>query len=344
MSPSPAPRPRAMTVQTHDYHTGGEPFRIVTGGIPPIGGSTVLQRRAWIAEHLDHVRQLLVNEPRGHADMYGGFVVPPDDDGADLGVVFFHNEGYSTACGHGTIALATWAVESGIVPVTGDVVDVVIDVPSGRLPTRVHVRPDGTVEQVVFTNVPSFVKAHVGMEVHGIAVDVDIAFGGAFYAILPAAAVDLEVVPEQLDEIIVTCRSIKDALNASEEFVHPDIPELRDIYGVILVDELEDADDGSLRQRNVTVFADGEVDRSATGSGTSARLALLHRQGVLDAGRMLHNHSIVGSVMTGAVSAEATVGDYPAVVTHVGGQAFPTGMHTFVLRPDDPIGTGFLLR
>lgn len=336
---------RPLTVQTTDYHTGGEPFRIVSGGVGPIGGTTVLERRAWIAEHLDHVRQLLVNEPRGHADMYGGFVVPPNDDGADLGVVFFHNAGYSTACGHGTIALATWAVESGVVQADGPVVDVVIDVPSGRLSTRVHLDDSGRVSSVTFVNVPSFVKAHVEMDMGGTSVPLDVAFGGAFYAILPAAAVGLTVSPERLDEIIRVCRSIKDALNASQEFVHPDEPELRDIYGVILVEDVEGAEDAEeLRQRNVTVFADGEVDRSPTGSGTSARLALLHQQGALAPDQLLLNLSIVDTVMSGVVMGEATVGDYPAVTTQVGGQAFLTGTHTFVLRDNDPVGTGFLLR
>lgn len=335
---------RPLTVQTIDYHTGGEPFRIVTGGIPPVGGTSVPGRRRWIAERLDHVRQLLVNEPRGHADMYGGFVVPPDDDGADLGVVFFHNAGYSTACGHGTIALATWAVEHGIVPADGPVTQVIIDVPSGRLPTEVHLQPDGSASQVVFTNVPSFVKAHVRMDVEGRQVEVDVAFGGAFYAILPAQALGLSISPAELPTAIRLCRAIKDALNSGHDFVHPTHEHLRDVYGVILVEEEPDADDGSLRQRNLTVFADGEVDRSATGSGTSARLALLHHQGRIEPGQMLHNHSIVGTVMTGTISKTTPVDHYEAVVSHVGGQAHLMGMHTFVLQPDDPLGTGFLLR
>lgn len=342
-----APASGPLVVQTVDYHTGGEPFRIVSGGVPPIGGATVLQRRDWAAAHLDHVRQLLVNEPRGHADMYGGFVVPPDDGDGDLGVVFFHNAGYSTACGHGTIALATWAVEHGVVP-TGshgpdDDVEMVIDVPSGRLPVTVR-RRDGHVTGVEFTNVDAFVKAHVRMEVHGRPVEVTVAFGGAFYAIAAAQDVGVTISRQDLPAAIGVCRAIKDALNTSHEFVHPTVPELRDIYGVILVEDLAAAAGAALHQRNLTVFADGEVDRSPTGSGTSARLAVLHHQGRLQQGEVLHNRSVVDSLMTGVVTAQSEVGDYQAVRTRIGGRAHLTGMHTFVLRPDDALGTGFLLR
>lgn len=338
-------RTGGLTVQTVDYHTGGEPFRIISGGVPPIPGDSVLARRAWISEHLDHVRQLVVNEPRGHADMYGCHVVPPDDADGDLGVVFFHNEGYSTACGHGTIALATWAVESGIVPAEGPLVEVVIDAPSGRLPTRVALDEEGRVRAVEFTNVPAFVKAQVTMTVEGHSVALDVAFGGAFYAIANAAALGLTVTPRDVPEAIRLCRAIKDTLNAEQEFIHPEEPALRDIYGVILVEEEPDGpDDGALHQRNLTVFADGEVDRSPTGSGTSARLAVLHDQGRLADGQVLVNRSVVGSVMTGTVQGPATVGGYQGVTTVVGGQAFRTGTHTFTLDPRDPMGLGFQLR
>ncbi len=344
MTPRPA-APRPLTVQSVDYHTGGEPFRIISGGVGPIPGTTVLQRRAWAAEHLDHVRQLVINEPRGHADMYGCHVVPPDDEDGDLGVVFFHNEGYSTACGHGTIALATWAVESGVVPATPPLVELVIDAPSGRLPTRVLLADDGTVRGVEFTNVASFVKAHVTMTVEERQVPLTIAFGGAFYAVAQAGDLGLRVHPDDVTEAIRVCRAIKDALNAEHDFVHPVEPALRDIYGVILVEDVPDApEDGALHQRNLTIFADGEVDRSPTGSGTSARLSVLHAEGRLAEGQVLVNRSVVDSAMTGQVVGTATVGEYPAVTTIVGGQAFRTGTHTFTLDPRDPLGLGFQLR
>jgi proline racemase len=315
-------------VSTVDYHTGGEPFRIVTGGVEPLEGRTILDKRRYAAERIDHVRRLLVFEPRGHADMYGCFVTEPEDEGADLGVVFFHNAGYSTACGHGTIALVTWAIESGRVEAGGDEVAVTVDVPSGRLSTVAKIA-NGNVISVRFRNVPSFVHAR-GLEAAGRLVDV--AFGGAFYASL-----EERVEPSELPRLIELGRAIKADLERDHEVVHPREPELRDVYGVIFWQE----EGGEpLTQRNVTVFADGEVDRSPCGSGTSARLALLHDEGRLAAGESLRHLSIVGSEFTGRVVEELAEG----VVTEVEGSARLTGRHEFVLEPDDELGEGFLLR
>jgi proline racemase/trans-L-3-hydroxyproline dehydratase len=311
-------------VETVDYHTGGEPFRIVTGGVPPLEGRTILDRRRYALEHLDHVRRLLVFEPRGHADMYGCFVTEPEDDGADLGVVFFHNAGYSTACGHGTIALVTWAIESGRV----EGPEVVVDVPSGRLSTVARV-VDGRVASVRFRNVPSFVHAR-GLAAAGR--EVDVAFGGAFYASL-----EERVEPAELPRLIDLGRRVKADLEAAQAIVHPREPELRDVYGVIFWQEEPGA---PLTQRNVTVFADGEVDRSPCGSGTSARLALLHDEGRLATGEPLRHLSVVGSEFTGRVVEETPMG----VVTEVEGSAHITGRHAFVLDPTDELGEGFLLR
>ena len=246
-----------MRVEVVDYHTGGEPFRIVTGGTAPLEGATILERRRFALEQSDDVRRLLVFEPRGHADMYGCHVVPPNDDGADLGVVFFHNEGYSTACGHGTIALVTWALDDGVLPRREGVNRVVVDVPSGRLETWATVE-EGRVRSVRFRNVPSFVW---GREMEAAGHLVDVAFGGAFYASLPE-----RVEPQDLPRLIALGREIKAALEAEHEIVHPQEPELRDVYGVIF---WQDEGDDPLTQRNVTVFADGEVDRSPCGSGSS---------------------------------------------------------------------------
>jgi proline racemase len=315
-------------IRAVDYHTGGEPFRIVTGGAPSLAGRRILDKRRWAAENLDHLRRLLVNEPRGHADMYGCFVTEPEDDGADLGVVFFHNAGYSTACGHGTIALVTWAIESGLIEGDGEEVEVVVDVPSGRLPTVARVEA-GNVVSVRFRNVPAYVHAR-GLEAAGRAVDV--AFGGAFYASLPE-----QVAPSELPRLIELGRVIKTDLERQHEIVHRHEPELRDVYGVIFWQEEGSA---PLVQRNVTVFADGEVDRSPCGSGTSARLALLHDEGRLATGEPLLHRSIVGSEFTGRVVEEVAGG----VATEVEGSAHLTGCHEFVLEPDDEIGEGFLLR
>jgi proline racemase len=317
-------------VETVDYHTAGEPFRIVTAGVPPLEGGTILERRRFAAARLDEVRRLLVFEPRGHADMYGCFVTEPEDDGADLGVVFFHNAGYSTACGHGTIALVTWALEAGVVVREGPEARVVVDVPSGRLETVARVR-DGHVDAVAFRNVPAFVAAR-GLPAAGLSVDV--AFGGAFYASVEAP---FPVDPANVPRFIELGREVKRELEAAREFVHPEEPELRDVYGVIFWQD-EGREGARVVQRNVAVFADGEVDRSPCGSGTSARLALLDSDGEL-----LHR-SVIGSEFRARIVGRTEVAGTPAVVTEVEGSAHFTGRHEFTLDPSDPLGPGFLLR
>jgi proline racemase len=299
-------------------------------GAPPLEGGTILERRRFALEHVDHVRRLLVFEPRGHADMYGCHVVPPNDPGADLGVVFFHNEGYSTACGHGTIALVPWALDEACWGREG-VSRVVVDVPSRRLETWATVQ-DGRVRSVRFRNVPSFVWAR-GVEVAGHVVDV--AFGGAFYASL-----EERVEPGELPRLVALGREIKAALEAGHEIVHPLEPELRGVYGVIF---WQDEDEAPLTQRNVTVFADGEVDRSPCGSGTSARLALLDDEGRLSRGAELRHRSIVDSEFTGRVVGDAEVAGRPRW-SPGRGAAFRTGRAPFELDPDVPLGEGFLLR
>jgi proline racemase len=337
-----------LTIDTVDYHTGGEPFRIIVDGAPPLEGSTILERRRFALEHLDHVRRFLVHEPRGHGDMYGCHVVPPNDAGADLGVVFFHNEGYSTACGHGTIALVTWALETGVLPMTGPETRVTVDVPSGRLVCVA--RCDVVARRVTsvgFTNVPSFVLATgVTLPTSRGPVTVDVGYGGAFYGSADVRPLGLAVDRRSLPALIDLQRELRPALDAALDVVHPEEPELRGIYGIIWWQEEPAArgDDAARTQRNVTVFADGEVDRSPCGSGTSARLALLHAAGRLRTGETLRHRSIVDSVFAGRVTGETAVAGRPAVITEVEGSAHLAGRSHFVLDPSDPLGTGFLLR
>ena len=330
-------------IRTVEYHTAGEPFRIVTGGVPELEGRTVVARRRWALDHLDGVRRLLVNEPRGHADMYGCFVTPPDDDWADLGVVFFHNEGYSTACGHGTIALVTWAIDSGRIAVEpgSRSVAVTVDVPSGRLACEARIGEEGRVEAVRFRNVPSFVLARdVTVRTSRGLVTLDVAFGGAFYGTVEAAALGLGLTPADLPVLIALQRELRPALERSLRVVHPDAPDLAGIYGVIFWETL-----GPAEQRNVTVFADGEIDRSPCGSGTSARLAVLHARDELAIGRPFRHRSIVDSVFDASVVAEGPpIGGRASVITEVEGSAYRPGEAMFSLDARDPLGTGFLLR
>jgi proline racemase len=338
--------PSPIEVETTDYHTAGEPFRIVVAGAPEIPGANVRERRerAGRDERIDAVRRLLCHEPRGHADMYGCFLVPPDDAGADLGVVFWHKDGYSTACGHGTIALGTWAVEAGRVAAaeSGDT-DVVLDVPSGRVTARAR-RRDGVVVSATFRNVPSYVLARgVRVDTKRGPLEVDLAYGGAIYASLDATRAGLSVSPDRYAELIALGREVKAALASSEHARHPSDERLSGIYGTILFEDLGDDRDGP-RQRNVTVFADGEVDRSPCGSGTSARLALLAADGRVDASRALRHQSIVGTEFLGRVAGTVESEGRDAVITEIEGSAFRTGAHRFALDPRDPLGTGFVLR
>jgi proline racemase/trans-L-3-hydroxyproline dehydratase len=311
-----------LTVTTVDYHTAGEPFRIVTGGVRPLLGRTILEKRRDALEHLDDVRRLLVHEPRGHADMYGCFVTEPEGEGADLGV-----------------ALVTWALESGAIraPESGEA-EVVVDVPSGRLPC-VAVCRDGRVGSVRFRNVPAFVLA-TGLAVGG--VELDVAYGGAFYGSVDVRELGLRVRAADLPRLIALQRELRPAIETALDVVHPLEPELKGIYGVVFYEH--EADAPELRQRNVAVFADGEVDRSPCGSGTSARLALLHAAGRIGVGEPLRHGSIVGTEFVGRVVSTASVAGRPAVVTEVEGSAYLTGRHEFVLEDGDPLATGFLLR
>ncbi len=333
--------PVSLTVQVADWHTAGEPFRIVTEGVPALLGATVLDKRSDAMQRLDDVRAFLCNEPRGHADMYGGFVTEPDDEDGDLGVVFWHKDGFSTACGHGTIALASWALSTGVVPSASPVTELAVDVPSGRLRVTADVDDSGEVGQVRFVNVGSWVSA-MDVEVGTTRGQVrcDISYGGAFYASVDVTSVGLDVGADDLPELIALTREIKHALVDHPALVHPDDDRLSGCYGVIWHRDVDHAGP-ELRQLNVTVFADGEVDRSPCGSGTSARLALLDAAGALPRGEVLLHDGIAGGTFTGRV-----LGEDPdrGVTTEVGGHAYPTGFATFVLDRRDPLGLGFQLR
>lgn len=335
------------TVSTTNYHTAGEPFRILAEPPVALPGATVAERRMAAIDDADvnRLREFLCFEPRGHADMYGGFLTPPDDDGAHFGVLFWHKDGFSTACGHGTIALGVWALHTGrVAPDPSGTTDVVIDVPSGRVTARVHT-VDDVVTGVDFVNVASYVL-HTAVEVRtarGVA-RVDISHGGAIYAHLNAADVGLSVTPEHYADLIAVGREVKWALNATDYASHPDDDRLSGIYGTILFDDLGSDADGNPHQRNVTVFADGEVDRSPCGSGTCARVAVLAASGRLRPHHSLIHDSIVGTRFHARVLDDVTVGGRAAVIPEVSGMAYRTGEHTFVLDPGDPVGTGFVLR
>ncbi|MFD5215447.1 proline racemase family protein [Microbacterium sp. NPDC058345] len=327
-----------MRWSTEDWHTAGEPFRIVEG--VPTHGSTVAERRVEaITGEADAVRRFLCLEPRGHDDMYGGFITPPDDDGADFGVLFWHKDGFSTACGHGTIALGAWAVRTGRVPSDPDgETAVTIDVPSGRVQALVR-RSGGAIDEIVFRNVESQVlERGIRLSTSRGEVVVDLVFGGAVYATLSAASVSLEVTPQNTTELIAVGREIKWALNDHPAAQLAD-DRLSGVYGTILFDDLGPTDDGPW-QRNVTVFADGEVDRSPCGSGTAARVALLAASGELADGETLTHDSIVGTRFHARIAERTASG----VIPEVRGHAYRVGTSTFELDAGDPLPDGFSLR
>ena len=334
-------------IRTIDYHTAGEPFRIVAKPPVEIVGDTVANRRvyAMASAEVDGLRKLLCFEPRGHADMYGCFITPPDDDGADFGVLFWHKDGFSTACGHGTIALGVWAIESGKVAIDpSGVTDVVIDVPSGRVTARVHTK-GAVIESVDFVNVASYhMHSDISVDTSLGALTVDVSFGGDIYAQLDVAQIGLSVTPERYGEIIAIGREIKWALNDSEYAEHPTDPRLSGIYGTIVYEDLAPDADGLKRQRNATIFADGEVDRSPCGSGTCARLATLVEKKQLKIGEVLKHDSIVDSQFLGVAKAQVTSDGYDAILPQVTGMAYKTGESIFTADPRDPLSPGFVLR
>jgi proline racemase len=337
----------SRTYTTIDAHTAGEPLRIITSGLPFIPGATILERRRYVREHLDHVRQTLMLEPRGHADMYGAILTPPVSSGADFGVIFLHNEGYSSMCGHGVIALATVAVATGMVTAKIGETRVGMDTPAGFV--EAFAEWDGRkVGRVRFRNVPSFVyRADLEIQTASFGkLLVDVVFGGAFYAYLNAAQAHLEVRPNDYANLIKLGHEVKHAVEAICEVVHPLEPELRGIYGAMINGEpfSSTTDSTEVRQSNVCVFADRQVDRSPTGTGTAGRVAQLFAQGKFEMGQTLINESIVGTAFEGRVLEETRVADFPAVIPEVSGRASITGYHTFVVDVDDPLPNGFFLR
>jgi len=329
-------------ISTVDAHAAGEPLRIITSGLPPIPGDTILEKRRYMLEHYDHLRKLLMLEPRGHSGMYGCVVTPPTTDDGDFGVLFMHNEGYSTMCGHGTIAVTKVAVELGLVETEkgAESRTVRIDSPAGRITSRATIK-NGRVVDVSFENVPSFVFAReIMVDVDGIGdVPVDIAFGGAFYVYIDADKLGVHVVPEQIDRLVALGEELKHKVTAQMEIVHPLEPGLRSLYGTIICEPIEKTASG-VASKNVCIFADAQIDRSPTGTGTSGRLAQLYAQGHIGKDDRFENRSVIDTLFRGRITGFEKVGGFDAVITEVSGSAHIMSFNQFVLEPDDPLPEG----
>lgn len=328
------------TVATIDAHAAGEPLRVVLSGVDPIPGATMPEKRRYAQRHLDGLRRTLIFEPRGHADMYGAIPTRPVTADGDLGVLFLHNEGWSTMCGHGIVGLVTVAIATGMAERTSGLIR--IDAPAGRVTAWPRVR-DGAVASVAFENVPSFVvELDAEVDVPGIGrVRYDLAFGGAFYAYADATPLGLDLGPAGYRGVIEAGMAIKRAVMASREIRHPIEADLGFLYGTIFHAPPRGA---GATLRNVCVFAEGEVDRSPTGTGVSGRVAIEHARGRMRDGDEIVVESIIGTRFAGRVARTCRFGPYDAVVPEVEGSAWITGRHEFLVAPDDPLAEGFILR
>ena len=338
-----SPPEKWSKIKCIDMHTGGEPLRVVVDGFPEIKGNGILEKRNFIMENHDNFRKAIMWEPRGHADMYGCLLTEPNDDDAHFGVLFIHNEGYSTMCGHAVIALGKLAIELGWVESQGSETEIVIDAPCGRIYVFANVE-NGKVVSTRFHCVPSFVVAlNEIIDVRGLGkINYDLAFGGAFYAYVNADIIGLELTIDNYTQIIKTGMNIKYAvMENSNKIKHPFEPDLSFLYGTIFISQKSSA---SADNRNVCVFANGEVDRSPTGSGVSGRMAIHHARNEIEIGEKMKIESIVGSIFTGSVIEEIDFGPFKAIIPEVEGEAFITGQHTFLIDPDDPYKEGFFLR
>jgi proline racemase len=326
-----------------DMHTGGEPLRIVTSGYPDLPGGTILEKRSFVRDHLDHLRKILMFEPRGHADQYGALLVEPDLPGADLAVLFMHNEGYSTMCGHAIIALGRYAVDQGLVRPEGDRATVNIECPCGMVRADVAIR-DGQAADVSFESVPSFLFARDRTLTLGNwgKINFDIAYGGAFYALADARQFGLRFGRDPVAAFVEAADQLTRAAQAAVPLSHPDAEDLAFLYGAILTDGRDAFSDQPTR--NICVFADRQVDRSPTGSGVTARLAAMHARGQIATGQKRTFESVIGSRFTGSVASLTTCGPHPAITARVSGRAFYSGKAEFIVEEGDPLAEGFLVR
>ena len=335
-----------IELRTIDAHAAGEPLRLIVGGFPSPHGRTMLDKREWLKRHADHLRRALMLEPRGHADMYGALLTEPVMPGSHAGVLFMHNEGYSTMCGHGIIAVTTIALERGILVPGGDGCSIVYDAPAGAIRARAKragaAEGAGRVDSVAFQNVPSFVL-HGGLTVKLATrhIRADVAFGGAFYAIVDSEAVGLPIDAPHLPDLRRIGMEIKVAIEREQKIVHPLEPGLRGIYGTIFTGPPESTGKGAADLRNVTIFADAEVDRSPCGTGTAAVMAVIDAMGLLADDRPFVHESLIGTTFSGRLVGRTSVGEHAAIVPEIEGSAWITGEHTFLIDERDPLKSGF---
>ncbi len=336
-----------MQIRTIDAHAGGGSVRLVVDGFPSPRGRTMLEKREWASRHADDVRRALILEPRGHGDLVGAVLTEPTSPGAHAGVVFFHNQGYSAMSGHGVFAVATIALERGLIVSGGDGTSIVFDTPAGPIRTSSTITttreadggPRMRVEHVTLTNVPAFVLyAGVPVQFGPRHLRADVAYGGAFYAIVDAEAAGLSIDKAHVPELRRAGFAIREAVERAVTVAHPSHPAVAGLDGTIFTGPAHDA---GADLRNATVFADGALDWSPGGTGTSAVMAVIDAMGLLADERPFVHESLLDTRFTGRVSGRTLVEDAPAIITELEGSAWVTGEHTFILHDHDPLRLGF---
>jgi proline racemase len=333
-----------IALKTIDAHAGGEPLRLIVDGFPAPRGKSLADKRDWASRHADDLRRVLMLEPRGHRDMYGAVLTEPTSPGSHAGLLFMHGDGFSFMCGHGIVAVVTIALERGIIVPGGDGRSLTFDTPAGTVRATAFWEQDGQggrVARVAFLNVPSFV-VHGGIDVviGTRRVRADVAFGGAFYAIVDSESVGVPLDAAYVAELRRFGVEIKNAIERAQTIAHPLEPRLAGIQGTIFTGPPRDS---SADLRNVTVFANGAIDRSASGTGTAAVMTVIDAMGLLDDQRPFVHESIVGTTFSGRVAGRTMVGEYPAIVPEIQGSAWITGEHTFIVDPNDPLRSGFTI-
>lgn len=328
------------TFFTVESHTMGEPLRCIVGGVPKLAGNTVMEKKEYFRKHYDYFRKALMQEPRGHKDMFGSMIVPPTMPEADYGVIFMHGQGYHNMCGHGTIATSTIAIETGLIEVQEPETIIRQEAPAGLVTIKAKVK-DGKAEKVSFQNVPAFLYGRdVTVDVPGYGtIKMDISFGGSFFAIVNWEQLGIEICPENGSKLVAAGMAVIEAANKQIKVVHPELPEINtidlcEIYGPA---KSEDAD-----MQNITVF-DYQIDRSPCGTGTCAKLATLYAKGELGMDEDFVYESVINTKFTGRVVGKTKVGEYDAIIPQITGSAYITGFSQFMIDPDDPVKYGFEL-
>ena len=331
-----------LEIKTIDAHTGGEPLRIIVDGYPELFGNTILEKRKNAKERFDYIRKALMLEPRGHSDMYGAIITEPERDDSDFGVIFMHNDGYSTGCGHAVLAITKTFVEIGLIKKIEPETMIKMDVPSGQITAFAQV-DNGDVHGAKFINVPSFVEcldAEVEVPAYG-KINYDLAFGGAYYAIIDVDKIDVNFNSENINEIVSMGMAIKRSISEKVEIKHPLESEMNFLYGVIFSFSPKIKNNHS---RNICVFANGEVDRSPTGTGVSARAAIHYARNEINLDQSITIESIIGSTFKVSIIKKTNINGRDAIIPQVAGTANIVSKNVFWIDPEDEIGKGFTLR